>query len=1093
MPLPDTENTREREDDFRAVLDAAEDGIYVVGRDGACTYLNRAGASMLGYRPEELMGRPIHDLVHHTRPDGSPYPAAECRIGRAAIDGLRLRVEDEVFWHKDGSPVPVSYAVSPITRAGQPAGAVVTYRDTREATRAHQQLAGLLGEVSSERQRLEEIFQQAPSFMCVLSGPEHVFERANERYLRLVGYRDILGKPVRDALPEVVGQGFIGLLDKVYRTGEPFVGTDVRVSFGRPGDATEERFVDFVYQPFRAPDGTITGVFAQGIDITERKRAESALRAKDERIQLLVENARDYAFIFTDPQGIVLEWGGGAERITGFTAEEAIGRDSSLIFTARDIEEGKPAHEIEKARRDGRAEDKRWHVRRDGSGFFGDGVMVPVLDEDGGLRGFGKVIRDATAEWQAAEDLARVTGESERRRRLYETFLSNTPDLAYVFDLEHRFAYANDVLLRMWGRNWEDAIGKTCLELGYEPWHAEMHDREIEQVKATKKPIRGEVPFEGAFGRRIYDYIFVPVFGPDGEVEAIAGTTRDVTERKASEEERETMLQAEQRRANLLSRVAQASKAMSAVLSVQSIAGVLTESARMLIGAHQSITSLKGEGEGEEWTHARTAFSFSDKYARYRTYDAKPTGQGIYAEVCRTNTAMRLTQEQLERHPAWHGFGEERSRHPPCNGWLAVPLVGHGGKNLGLVQLSDKVEGHFTEEDEAVLAQMASMAAVGIENARLYDSLREQDRRKDEFLATLAHELRNPLAPLRTGLEIIRRAGGLTGPAARSRDMMERQLAHMVRLIDDLMDVSRVTQGKVTLKHERLSLQRLVDAAVEASGPLIQAAGHALEIELPGEPVHVRGDVTRLAQVLSNLLNNASKYTDTGGRIRVSARREGRNVEIRVEDNGVGIPAEMLQKIFDLFTQVGRNMERSQGGLGIGLSLARKLVEMHGGSLSAQSPGPGQGSTFIVKLPLDDVPSVDDGPADPEVARLHHGGRRRVLVVDDNVDAAESLAMLLELSGFETRVEHSGPGAIEQATAYRPHAVFLDIGLPVVSGYDVVRELRRHASLRDALIVAVTGWGSDEDQKRSREAGFDDHLTKPVTTERVAAVLARLQ
>jgi CheY-like chemotaxis protein len=408
-----------------------------------------------------------------------------------------------------------------------------------------------------------------------------------------------------------------------------------------------------------------------------------------------------------------------------------------------------------------------------------------------------------------------------------------------------------------------------------------------------------------------------------------------------------------------------------------------------------------------------------------------------------------------------------------------------------VVQLSDKYGGEFTQEDEAVLVQLAAIASAGIENARLYRELRVQARRKDEFLATLAHELRNPLAPVRNGLFLLERCTSLEG-SAKIREMMSRQVSHMVRLIDDLLDVSRITTGKVQLRPETVELRRVLDAALEVSRPLIDRAHHELAISISEDPpLLVRVDPTRIAQVVSNLLNNAAKYTPDGGRIELSAGLERGQVTIRVRDNGAGLAADTIPEIFELFTQVGKTLDRAQGGLGIGLALVKRLVEMHGGEVQAESAGPGQGSTFIVRLPLVAAPAEDPQP--PATRRTRSGSRSwRILVVDDNEDAAQTLGAVLAMSGHATRICHSGPAALKLAEAFAPEVVLLDIGLPEMDGYEVARRLRSSPAGSQLLLVAVTGWGSENDRKRTREAGFDEHLTKPIEFERLEAVLARL-
>jgi len=375
---------------------------------------------------------------------------------------------------------------------------------------------------------------------------------------------------------------------------------------------------------------------------------------------------------------------------------------------------------------------------------------------------------------------------------------------------------------------------------------------------------------------------------------------------------------------------------------------------------------------------------------------------------------------------------------------------------------------------------------------RLATELAETDRRKTEFLATLAHELRNPLAPISNGLQLLRTPGGDTQAKERARDMMERQLRHLVRLVDDLLDIARISSGKVELKKERATLDAILGSAVESSMPLLAAAGHQLDLRIDEPGLQLTADTTRLAQVVSNLLNNAAKYTPDGGRIELAARREGDAVLVSVSDTGVGIAPEALPQVFEMFTQVGRDRGRSQGGLGIGLALVRRLVELHGGSVTVHSAGVGRGSTFTVQLPMSG-PAAAPLAAAPSTPPAAAGASPfRVLVVDDNVDAAESLAALLELDGHDTRVAHDGNEALAQAAEFRPQIVFLDIGMPGKDGYEVARELRRDPRNRDTMLVALTGWGAQDDRARTRSAGFDHHLTKPAELPAVEALLATM-
>lgn len=369
-------------------------------------------------------------------------------------------------------------------------------------------------------------------------------------------------------------------------------------------------------------------------------------------------------------------------------------------------------------------------------------------------------------------------------------------------------------------------------------------------------------------------------------------------------------------------------------------------------------------------------------------------------------------------------------------------------------------------------------------------ALKDADRRKDEFLATLAHELRNPLAPLRAGLDMLRRNPD-RDTAAQNRNMMDRQLNHLVRLIDDLMDVSRISQGKIELRRETVKVSQVIHSAVEASTPLIETTGQILDLEIPLDDCWVEADQTRLSQVISNLLNNAAKYTPAGGRIKLSLAKAVREAVITVSDNGIGIPVEMQNDVFMLFTQVADHRQRSQGGLGIGLALVKQLVEMHGGSVSASSQGVNKGSTFTVRLPLT-TPPASPLHTDVPLADVSPNAHRplKVLVVDDNPLIADAVGMMVEDIGHEFQAAHNGQDALELAKQYRPDAILLDIGLPGMDGYDVCRAFRQDPSFEHITIIAQTGWGQERDKALAKDAGFDFHLTKPVPISDLQKVLS---
>jgi PAS domain S-box-containing protein len=367
------------------------------------------------------------------------------------------------------------------------------------------------------------------------------------------------------------------------------------------------------------------------------------------------------------------------------------------------------------------------------------------------------------------------------------------------------------------------------------------------------------------------------------------------------------------------------------------------------------------------------------------------------------------------------------------------------------------------------------------------DALREANRRKDEFLALLAHELRNPLAPIRYALAVNRNSGRTAEQRRQAEEVIERQVTHMSRLLDDLLDVSRITRGTLELKKAPTELSAVIAAAIETARPMLTLKHHMLSVELPEEPVRLDADAVRLAQVFSNLLINAAKYTDQGGHVRLEARREGEDVAVSIRDNGIGIAAEMLPRLFTMFTQASTAATRAEGGLGVGLSLVRGLVTLHGGTVVARSEGPGRGSEFLVHLPTGIAAAERTLRPAPE--KHVRGEGLKILVVDDNRDAADTCAMLLEISGHHVQTAYTGHEALELAESFAPHVVLLDIGLPDLSGYDLAQQVRESPWGRDLTLVAVTGWGQEEDRRRALAAGFDHHLVKPIAAEGLEELL----
>jgi len=429
---------------------------------------------------------------------------------------------------------------------------------------------------------------------------------------------------------------------------------------------------------------------------------------------------------------------------------------------------------------------------------------------------------------------------------------------------------------------------------------------------------------------------------------------------------------------------------------------------------------------------------------------------------------------------------------------ISIPLAAMDGTPLGMVSAHFRAVHRPSEQELDRLEPYLRQAGDFIRRCRMEDRLRQSeqalraaDQRKDEFLAQLAHELRNPLAPIRYALASSRKAGLTPEQHKRAEEVIERQVAYMSRLLDDLLDISRITRGTLELKRSPIELSVLILSAIETAQPFMDAKHHTLALDLPKRALLINADALRLSQVFSNLLINAAKYTDPGGRIRLRAVREGNDVVVAIRDNGIGIAADMMPRLFTMFAQAHDALGRGADGMGVGLALVRGLVTLHGGSVEVHSEGPGSGSEFVVRLPVG-TPQLTDTDIVAAAAVRSPAARLKVLVVDDNRDAADSCAVLLKLSGHVVRTAYSGRRALERAESFRPHALLLDIGLPDLDGYQLARQIRAQPWGRDTVLIAVTGWGQEENRRRAMDAGFDHHLTKPIAAETVEAILQSL-
>jgi PAS domain S-box-containing protein len=682
----------------------------------------------------------------------------------------------------------------------------------------------------------------------------------------------------------------------------------------------------------------------------------------------------------------------------------------------------------------------------------------------------------------------RAEGDERAERRRFQATVMSIGDAVIATDSAGRVAFMNGVAEGLTGWRMPEAVGKRLEEVfvivngeSKEPTltpvnkvlesgrtHVSAHDRVLIARDGTERPI---------------DDSAAPIMDDRGETTGVVLVFRDVTGRKEAEKERKQVEQATRRRAEQLERLAETATRINGAQGVDSVIAVVTEEARYLIGARHSATCMV---LNPRQAHSYSVISTASNRACMRKCIETP-GVELYEVIKAQNRPVRLTQADLADDPRWQALKKIAMAIPTANGWLTAPLVGRDEKSMGLLQLADKDEGDFTADDEAILVQLSRLAAIAIENATLYDELRANDRRKDEFLAMLAHELRNPLAAIGNAVNITVRTG-LEEHIDWSMDVITRQTNHLTRLIDDLLDVSRINLGKIELRKEILDATLIIDSAATTVRPLVNERKHTLEVSIESRNLWVYADPTRLEQVVVNLLTNAAKYSDNGGHIRLSARNDGADVVFTVLDRGAGIPPEKVAGMFELFAQGDRSLERSEGGLGIGLTVVKRLVEMHGGTIVARSEGLGKGSEFTIRIAAATRPA----PPMAKVSRSANNAdtKARILVVDDSKDTAQGMVKLLNLIGHETQSAHDGDEALKVARAFRPHFVFLDIALPGMDGYEVAARMRREECCKNAVIVAITGYGQDEDRRRAAEVGFDHHFIKPLDHDALLSLIS---
>jgi PAS domain S-box-containing protein len=656
-------------------------------------------------------------------------------------------------------------------------------------------------------------------------------------------------------------------------------------------------------------------------------------------------------------------------------------------------------------------------------------VYAPTLDRTGVPDGWVVVVLDITERRQVDEALRR----SEER---FTRFMQFLPGLAWIKDLNGRYVYANDAAVTAFNRPREALYGKKDGDIFPAHDAAQFAENDRKAI-ASQTGVQLIETLKHSDGRIHHSVVTkFPIPDLDGKPAFVGGIAIDITDQ----------LHAEKLRADSEERFRQMAESINEVFWM----------------TDPDVTEVLYVSPAYERVWGRTCRSL---YENPRSF----------LDAVHPDDLERVRATAFERHGRGESTDEEFRIVMP-NG--AVRWVRDRG---------------FPIKDKSGRVFRKAGIAEDITDRKLAEqALKDADRRKDEFLATLAHELRNPLAPLRNAVELLRQAGDDPEISLEARKIMERQLGHMVRLIDELLDISRVTSGKLQLHRERVELAAAVQSAVEATRPLIEASALELTVTLPRESIFLDADPTRLAQIISNLLNNAAKYTEKGGRIWVSAQRQNGSVAISIRDTGIGLAKEHLSQIFKMFSQVTPALERSQGGLGIGLALVRGLTELHQGTIEAHSNGPGLGSEFIVRLPVLEVRPSTSATAVASEAGPSLGSKCRILVVEDNIDSAQSLALLLRRMGYEIEVAYDGLEAVQATAAFRPRVVLLDIGLPRMNGYEAAKRIREQSGSDEVAIVALTGWGQEKDKQLASEAGFDHHLTKPVEPATLTNLLAAI-
>ncbi|SIO40937.1 PAS domain S-box-containing protein [Singulisphaera sp. GP187] len=936
----------------------------------------------------------------------------------------------------------------------------------------------------------------------------------NEKYVAMWRVpRSVMDSPAPRSLREFSArqtkdpQQFLTVIDAIYTASPPESHDLLELADGRVIERSSR--IQFV-------DGRNAGRVWSFRDVTERRRAEEA-RA---RLAAIVESSAD-AIISKDLDGRILSWNKGAERLYGYSAQEAVGMPITLIIPPDRQDEERAI--LERFRRGEQVEHfETVRVSKQGRWIDISLTISPIHDAKGQVVGVSKVARDITArkrseamlngQKRVLELMAQGAGLAEVLDSLCRTVEGQSAEgmLASIQLVDRDGLHLRHGAAPSLPDSYNQAVDGIAIGPSVGSCGTAAFRREpVYVVDIATDPLWAKFAHVAlGYGLRAcwshpilssagdvlgtfamyYDRPRKPAPEDLGLVGIITRTAAIAIERKRAEED----LKKQSVRLRLLWEAAEVlltteepgSMVRELFAKIAPQLGLDTYFNYMVTDLGDALRLESCVGISEEWVGSIARLEFGQNLCGTVALHRQPVVVVDIPQSTDPNTAFL--------------------RSCGIRVYTGIPLL-VDGRLLGTLAFASRTRDRFDEDELEFLRTLTHYVTVAYERLRLVRELQDADRKKDDFIAMLGHELRNPLAPVRNGLQIMRLAVDDPTAIEQARGMMDRQLGHMVRLIDDLLDVSRISRNKMELRRARVALADVIDNATETARPAIEEAGQTLAISLPSKPIFLDADLTRLAQVLSNLLANSAKFAERGGRIELAAERTAHEVVIIVRDTGIGIPHSDLPRIFDMFSQVDRSMERATGGLGIGLALVKGLVEMHGGTVTAESGGQGMGSTFTVRLPALDTgsesePALELGiPREPvlaapseddRAAAQHH--QRRILVVDDNQDSARTMARLLKLLGNEVHTAYDGHEAVTAAEGFRPEVVLMDVGMPGLNGYEATRQIRQQPWGQDTIVIALTGWGQDIDRLQSKAAGCDGHLVKPVDLPDLERLLENL-